>query len=479
MVETEEEKDFGTLIIDDYNDVSLNEINEYNIEVSFNPDEKTYNGKQLVKYINNEEIDLENIYFHIYPNTFRQKDTAPFLFDSFESAYPEGFSPGYIDIESIKISGKKINYKILGKGNTVLRLDLENKLEQGEKIDIEMQYTVKLPSAQDRFGYGDKTYNFGNWYPVAAVYDGDGWNLDPYYSIGDPFYSDVGNYNVTINAPKEIEIASSGNILSEKVKGENKIWKIESKLMRDFAWVASEYFEKIVKNHDGTTVKLYFLDDVKDSVKRAAMDYSVNSIKHYNNIYGKYPYGQYSVVQTSFPSGMEYPGIVYIGDKYYTDSTLGTLEIIITHETAHQWWYGLVGNNQIDEAWLDESLATYSEFLYATEQYDEDTAEDYYERSIKNNYEYSKDSIEDNTVIRSLDKFVGWEDYGPLVYAKGAMMIYDIQNQYGKETLYSILQQYFDEYRFKNATTSDFIKVVEDVTGNNIEDTVDKWLYDN
>nr|WP_252187828.1 M1 family aminopeptidase [Anaeromonas frigoriresistens] len=209
------------------------------------------------------------------------------------------------------------------------------------------------------------------------------------------------------------------------------------------------------------------------------MDYSVNSIKHYNNIYGKYPYGQYSVVQTSFPSGMEYPGIVYIGDKYYTDSTLGTLEIIITHETAHQWWYGLVGNNQIDEAWLDESLATYSEFLYATEQYDEDTAEDYYERSIKNNYEYSKDSIEDNTVIRSLDKFVGWEDYGPLVYAKGAMMIYDIQNQYGKETLYSILQQYFDEYRFKNATTSDFIKVVEDVTGNNIEDTVDKWLYDN
>lgn len=478
MLESEEEKDFGTLITEDYNDIDITEINEYNIEINFNPEEKTYDGKQLVKYINNEETSLENIYFHIYPNTFREKETAPFLFDSFESAYPEGFSPGYIDINYIKINGKEENYKILGKGNTILKLDLKEKLEPGKKVDIEMEYTVKLPPAQDRFGYGDKTFNFGNWYPVAAVYDDEGWNLDPYYSIGDPFYSDVSNYNVTINAPKEIEIASSGNILSEKVKGENKIWDIEAKLMRDFAWVASEYFEKIVKNHENTAVKLYFLEGVEESVKKAAMDYSINSLKHFNKIYGKYPYGQYSVVQTSFPSGMEYPGIVFIGDSYYNEARLGSLEIVIVHESAHQWWYGLVGNDEIDEAWLDESLATYSEYIYALEQYDENSANQYYKNSIKDNYEYSKDAIDDNTVLKSLDEFSGWGDYGPLVYAKGAMMIHDIQEKYGKEKLYTILNKYYDEYKFKNATTRDFIKIVEEVTDDNIDNTINEWLYD-
>ncbi|WP_350445941.1 M1 family metallopeptidase [Anaeromonas gelatinilytica] len=478
MVKGDKKENFNTLIIDDYNGVNLDEINEYNIDIEFDPEEKIYTGNQEVKYINNEKETLENVYFHIYPNTFKDKETAPFLFGDYDSAYPNGFEAGYIDIKNVLINGDEVNYTILGEGKTILKLDLKEKLEPGEKINIEMEYTAKLPSAQDRFGYGDKTYNFGNWYPIAAVYDDDGWNLDPYYSIGDPFYSDVSNYNVEIIAPKEMEIASSGNILSEKNKGKNKVWKIESQLMRDFAWVASEEFEKIVKNHDGTSIKLYFLEGVKEEVKKAAIDYSTKSIDHFNNIYGKYPYGQYSVVQTSFPSGMEYPGIVYIGEDYYNKNTLGSLEIIIAHETAHQWWYGVVGNDEIDESWLDESLATYSEYLYAYEEYDEDVSKDYYEKSIENNYEISKDYIEDNTVVKSLDEFNGWDDYGPLAYSRGAMMIYDIENKYGKKELYKIFQEYFKEYSFKNATTEDFIDIIKRVTGENMEDLVDEYLYD-
>lgn len=479
MIEGDEEKDFGTLITDDYNGINLDEINEYNIDIEFNPEEKTYKGKQEVKYINNEENILENIYFHIYPNAFKDKETAPFLFDDYESAYPNGFEAGYIDIENVKINGDEINYTVLGEGKTILKLELQSNLEPGKRVEVEMEYTAKLPSAQDRFGYGDKTYNFGNWYPIAAVYDDNGWNLDPYYSIGDPFYSDVSNYNINITAPKQIDIASSGNILSEKDKGEEKIWEIEAKLMRDFAWVASEHFEKVVKNHDGIDIQMYFLDEVDNSVKKSAMDYSVKSIEHFNNIYGEYPYGQYSVVQTSFPSGMEYPGIVYIGDDYYNKDNLGSLEIVIVHETAHQWWYGIVGNDEIDEAWLDESLATYSEYLYAFEEYDEATAKDYYERSIESNYEMSKDYIEDNTVLKSLDEFNGWDDYGPLAYARGAMMIYDIQDKYGKKELYNIFQEYFDEYSFKNATTDDFIDIIEKVTEDSMEDTTNEYLFNN
>lgn len=475
MIKGDKEEDFGTLITDDYNDVDIDLIDKYDIELEFFPKEKTYSAKQKVEYINKENIDLDKIYFHIYPNTFKKKETAPFLFDDFDSAYPDGFEKGYIDIEEIKVNGKKINYKLIGRGDTILKIDLNKTLEKGKSIDIDMKYKVKLPPAQDRFGYGEKTFNFGNWYPIAAVYDEDGWNLDPYHSIGDPFYSDVSNYNIKITAPKDFEIASSGNILKEKIKEDKKIWNIEAKLMRDFAWVASSYFEKVVKNYDNTAIKLYFLDDINADIKKKAIDFSKDSLKHFNTVFGKYPYGQLSVVQTSFPSGMEYPGIVYIGDNYYNKDRIGSLELVIVHEIAHQWWYGLVGNDEIDEAWLDESLATYSEYIYAYEEYGEEIADDYYENNIKDNYEIAKQTIDDTKVLKPLPEFEGWDDYGPLVYSRGAMMVYDIQEQFGKEKLYDILNEYYDKYKFTNATTDDFLKIVGEKTNNRYKNS-DKYL---
>jgi hypothetical protein len=471
MVRGDKEKDFNTLITDDYNNLDINKIDKYNIEVEFFPEDKKYHAEQKTTYINKENVDLKNVYFHVYPNAFKKRETAPFLFDSFETAYPNGFEKGYIDIEEVKVNGNKINYKLIGKGDTILKLDLNKKLNKGKSIDISMKYTVKLPPAQDRFGYGDKTFNFGNWYPIAAVYDEDGWNLDPYYSVGDPFYSDVSNYNVKIKAPRDIVLATSGNIIEEKIKGDKKIWDIEAKLMRDFAWVASNHFEKITKNYDNTAINLYFLDGVSEVVKQRAIDFSKSSLKYFNNIFGKYPYGKLSVVQTSFPSGMEYPGIVYIGDNYYNEKKIGSLELVIVHEIAHQWWYGIVGNDEIDEAWLDESLATYSEYIYAYEEYGEDTANEYYKNGIENNYEMSKELIKDKNILKSLNEFVGWNDYGPLVYSRGAMMIHDINKQFGKEELYDILKTYYEEFKFKNATTEDFLRIVEDKTNSEFKNS--------
>lgn len=467
-----------TLLVSNYNGLELDKLNQYNIEVKFNPEEKTYEASQIVTYINNEDIALKEIYFHIYPNTFREKETAPFLFDSFDQAYPDGFESGYIDINKISLGNKDIdNYAIEGNGKTILKIPLDKELKVGEKININMEYKVKLPPAQDRFGYGDKTFNFGNWYPIAAVYDDEGWNLDPYYSIGDPFYSDTSNYSVTITAPKDIIVASSGNIISEKIEDDNKIWTIESRLMRDFAWVASEHFTKVEETIDGTNIKVYFLDDNK-KINDFAAEVSYNSIKTYNKTFGKYPYGQYSVVATSFPSGMEYPGIVFIGEKYYNDAYKGYLEVVIAHETAHQWWYSVVGNDEIDESWLDESITTYSETIYMDEIYGEAEAEAYFNRGAVAGYNRKKSLIQSNeTVVKSLKEFTNWNDYGALAYNKGAMFIHEIEQKYGEDKLYQILQQYFKEYRFKIATTEDFIKVCEEVTGDNLDEMVNLWLY--
>ncbi|MFZ5965568.1 MAG: M1 family metallopeptidase [Bacillota bacterium] len=474
----EEIKTQETLIVDDYNQIDIHKINNYDIDVQFDPKKAKLEVRQRVDYINQEAVPLDAVYFHLYPNAFKKEESAPFLFDDFQNAYPEGFVPGFIEVTSIMVNDQDSRSELMGKGETIMKIVLPQVLQPGQRVNIEMRYFVQLPPAQERFGYGESTFNFGNWYPVAAVYDESGWNLDPYYPIGDPFYSDTSNYHITIEAPKEFIIAASGNILENTEKDKNRIWEIEAKLMRDFAWVASEDFEVEEREVEGTILKMYYIKDwsLRNDIKEFAADAAENSLKIFNKAFGKYPYGQYSVVQTNFPSGMEYPGIVFIGKQYYAKNEKEYLETVIVHETGHQWWYGVVGNDEIDEAWLDEGLTAYSEVVYAMEKYGEEEGQTYHQYENEDMYREMEQNLKDVIVLKSLDQFDNWYDYGPLVYSKGAVFVNQLYKKYGKETLYDIFSAYYDAYRFKIATTNDFQNICEQVTGDDLDSLFNEWL---
>lgn len=455
----------------------FNDINQYDIDVDFNPKEKIIKGNQRVTYINNEEASIDKVYFHLYPNAFKKKETAPFLFDDFINAYPRGFAEGYIDIEEVYIDGKNASYSIGEAGDTIMEVNLPHGLSAGKKISIDMKYTIKLPPASERFGYGNDTFNLGNWYPVAAVYDDSGWNIDPYYPIGDPFYSDISNYSVTIKAPKDFVIASTGNILDSKIIGDVRQWEIEADAFRDFAWVASKKFKILEKEIDETIIKMYFIDDgmLNEDIKNSALKFAENSIGTFNKVFGKYPYKEYCVVQTDFPSGMEYPGIVFIGSQYYDRAFIKYLEILIAHETAHQWWYGVVGNDQIDQAWLDESFASYSEVIYFSENYGRGSGEKYHKSQNQEVFDKAN-FLDDEVILKNLNNFRDWNEYSLLVYTKGAIFLDDIKNRYGKEVFYKILKIYYNRYKFKIANTDDFLNVCEEVTGEELDSYFEKWL---
>ncbi len=468
-----------TLIVKDYNNVNIDKVNTYKIDVEFLPNQKKYKAKQTVIFINNEDKALDKIYFHIYPNAFKRKETAPFLFEELDFIYSQGFEPGYIDINKLTVEGYSSNYKILGIDDTILKIPLNDSLDIGEEVEVYMEYTVTIPPVGDRFGYGNKTFNLGNWYPIVAVYDDEGWNLDPYYKVGDPFYSDVSNYEVSITAPGDYIIANTGSIISMNQDNEYKTWDIKADLVRDFAWTASKYFIKEQKKIGSTVLNIYFLEDDK-KINEFVEEVCINCFKIFNNKFGEYPYSEYSVVACDFPSGMEYPGIVFVGEKYYNRYNKNYLETIIIHETAHQWWYSVVGNDEVDEAWLDESLTVYSEVVYINENYSIEDGNNYYNTNIETNYKYVKPTITTKEVIlKPLNEFNNWTDYGMLVYNKGAMFIHEIEEKYGKETLYKILNEYYNRYKFKNATSNDFIKVCEYITGEKFDTMVNKWLYGN
>lgn len=436
----------------------------YIINAELDAKEKTLTATQQIKYINNENVALGEVYFHLYPNAFKKRETAPVLFDEFDRAYRNGFAPGSIELEYISLIGGKeivpLKYSIGGIDSTVLKVELPGLVLPKQSVTIEMKYKVAIPPALERFGYGENHFNMGNWYPVASVYDKQGWNNDRYYPIGDPFYSDVADYKVIIKAPNQFTIAASGKLV-EQQQGDSRIWSFEANNQRDFAFVANSRFGVAEKVVDGVQIKSYYY--IGDEYRgKEALEFAEKSIKTFNKSYGKYPYKYYSVVETKFPSGMEYPGLVYISDDYYKlDSSYEYFLYTVVHETAHQWWYGAVGNDEVDEAWLDEGLTTYSEALFIEKQFGKKESLVYVDYFKKATDKAMTTMAFDGVVLKPLSKFEGWEDYGPAVYEKGAMTVSGLRDILGDKVFFDIMSTYYKEYKFKNASTEDFIEVCE------------------
>ena len=465
----------ATLLVNpsDFN-IEEETLTKYEIDVELLVEKNQIVGGQRVTFFNNTKDNLTELYFNLYPNAFKEKETAPAILFN-EGTDTNTFTPGFIEIKGIKLEGKKTNYEISGRGETLLKIPLGEPLRPGERINIEFSYLIQVPTLADRFGYYNGVYNLGNWYPILAVYDEKGWNLDPYYAIGDPFYSEASNYNVVIRTPKNLVVATTGNIREQTRASDYSRWSIEARLVRDFAWVASEGFNLVEEVVGDTTVKMYYLS--KDaSIRKKAMDYTKSSLEIFQNSYGKYPYGQFSVVETYFPSGMEYPTLIYISEEYFKKDQLQNLELVIVHEVGHQWWYGVVGNNQIKDAWLDESLTTYSELVYYREAQGEAVAQQVHRLRNEATWNNATNNFIDAGIWKGLDEFQGWLDYGSLVYSKGASMLVELEKLYGRNKVYEVLSAYYNKYQFKIAKPEDFINITNELTKGDNQEFFNNWL---
>ncbi len=342
-------------------------LNKYIMDVIFDDESKRLMCNQNVEYVNNTNIALDKIYFHIYPNAFSKKEFAPFEKDEMNQAYPNGFNEGYIDIKNVLNNNNKLEYEIKGEKNDLLEVKIGRQLKPGEKISIDMKFNVKIPNSEGRFGYGENTINITNWFPIACVHDDRGWNLKSYEAVGDPFYSDTSNFYVKLLIPRKYKVGCTGNIISEKSDSEKVFYEIQAKKVRDFAFILSDKFKIKKDTYKGVNINTYNLNEkLSTEVTKIAKD----SISIFSNLFGEYPYDTYSVIASDFYiGGMEYPTLVMIDQSLYNEKDKFLLEYVIAHETAHQWWYSVIGNDEISEPWLDEALTEYSTVLYFEEKY--------------------------------------------------------------------------------------------------------------
>lgn len=452
------------------------EVNSYYLDIDVDYMSATASCDQMIDYTNRTGQSLEQLYLHIYPNAFRQPATAPFDKYEWERAYPSGFTAGNIEIASIYINGKNSAYDVQGPDKTLLCINTDP-IASGDHVEIEIEYILNLPCSPGRFGYGENTLNFGNAFPILCVYGDNGWNTEPYYSIGDPFYSDVANYTAVVSVDSGVTIASSGSI-DKTVRDESSTtYYISAPAVRDFAFTASTEYGLYSSICRGVRVQSYAL--TREFGKKA-LEYATRAIESYTDLFGPYPYSTFTVAESDFfIGGMEYPNLVLINTQMYNQENLDVLEYVIAHEAAHQWWYGVVGNNEVAEPWVDESLTEYSTQLYYKQQYGEERAaaitQTFVNLKVANAEEYFV-ILPTDGIAGTLSSFKNSVAYDALVYGKGAQMFLELHQKLG-DSFFTALRAYYENNRFHNATGDILIQAFSEAYGQDVSEFLKPWLY--
>ena len=453
-------------------------VNEYTMTVSVDEINHTASVSQVTNYINKTDNALDNICFHLYANSFDKGVVNKPVSALYESkAYPNGESYGNIKISSVKINGVDATTTLEGDDKTILNVTLSSSLYPNDRVNIEFEYTVTLPNINHRFGYGDNAINLCNFYPIACVFENGNFSKQEYHYNGDPFYSDMANYDVTIKNFENYTVATSGNQVSQEIVDHQKITKVQAKAVRDFAIVLSNKFKTESQTVGNTTINYYYYNDKNPE---SSLKTAVDSLNTFNDIIGKYPYQNLSVVESNFVhGGMEYPNLVMISDclEKYED-----YQNTIIHEIAHQWWYGMVGNNEYNYGWLDEGLTEYTTALFYEKNPSYSLKYDDIISSANSSYcmfvEVYTDifGTVDTSMNRALNEYKTEPEYIYISYVKGTLLFDSLRDIVGSKAFFKCLKNYFKTYQGKNATPQDMINCFEKTSLRNLESFFNSWL---
>jgi len=244
--------------------------------------------------------------------------------------------------------------------------------------------------------------------------------------------------------------------------------------MRDMIVVVSDRLASSSTAVGFTRVNSYYLPEHRETGE-AVLSYARDGLRAYQQSFGSYPFAELDVVEAPISAGgMEYPGLVMVAESQYQAGG-DYLEFVAVHEVAHQWWYSLVGNDQVNEPWLDESLANFSVVYYYEYVYDRTRAELVFENYVRSRYQKALDLGHDNVVSQPVAAFSP-EDYGYIVYGKGAVFFYELRQKLGDERMLAFLRAYLKDREYKLSTPDDLLRVAQESTGEDLASFYEQWI---
>tara|TARA_Y100001934_G_scaffold283018_1_gene399927 strand:+ start:846 stop:3785 length:2940 start_codon:yes stop_codon:yes gene_type:complete len=466
------------------------EVN-YKINVELFDSTHTLSAFEKVTYINNSPDTLSEMYFHLWPNAYQSSTPLEkqLTEDGNTTLYfgDEKFK-GKLDSTLFRVNGKKVILQKHKLGKEVAWFNLPKPLFPGDSIVITTPFRVKIPYGEvSRLGHLENSYQVTQWYPKPAVYDKNGWNIMPYLSIGE-FYSEYGQFEVSITLPSKYKLAASGNLIKETLYKNKKTETYSINKVHDFAWFAdTSWIEEsswVILPYSGKKVKTYMkYRPENSSVYRNSVQFVDSAIYYYSLWVGDYPYDICGAVDGGLTAGagMEYPTITVLGGS----ENRAFLEEVTVHEVGHNWFYGILGSNERKHPWMDEGINSYYERRY----YEEVKSKmDFYDfiptlkllkyKAIKQTeyhhylYDYVNTRNIDQTPNLPANEYSSL-NYGCVIYSKVAVCFNYLEKYLGKNKFDKIMQEYFEKWKFKHPSPRDLKDIFESRTDKNLD-----WFFE-
>lgn len=383
---------------------------------------------------------------------------------------------------SIKVTRAQINGiefpAALRANNTAVALAIPPEIVAAPPLTATLNFTTRLPNSTGApytlFGWNGDVLSLPGFFPALAVRQNGNWVVDEPPPHADVLFNEAALYQLDLTLPAELVVVSGGAVLNS-IDNSNgsRTWQIAGGPLRDLTVIAGP-FESVSESAAGARVTSYFLPG-HQSAGQLVLAHAAASLRLYSDTFGPYPYTQFSVVEAPLGArGMEYSGLILLGDELYARPG-EFLTFLTAHETAHQWWYGLVGNNPYRHPWLDEGLTEYSAFEYYRGVFGRDAAEEL----LTGRWQIPFETAAAGGVTGQIDRPAVEFDplsYELLVYGKAALFFNAVRLQLGDEMYLRVLQTYAAENRYQIATPQTFLATAERVSGQNLNPLAERWL---
>ncbi|SNC75066.1 hypothetical protein SAMN06265337_2687 [Hymenobacter gelipurpurascens] len=487
----------------------------YSIDVALNDQQHVLTGQEELTYVNHSPSALPYIWFHLWPNAYRDNNTA-FARQQlrngsrkFQFAKPE--QRGSIDGLDFKVNGQAARLEYDATSPDMAKLVLPRPLAAGDSIVITTPFRVKIPDSFSRFGHVDQSYQITQWYPKPAVYDSKGWHQMPYLDQGE-FFSEFGKFDVRITLPANYTVGATGVLqnpdeqqrldqlaaatalkktqkdFGDDLKfpasaAETKTLRYVQDRVHDFAWFADKRFNVLkggVTLPSGRAVTSWVMFTNKEAEKWTKGLQDVNdALTYYSQWVGEYPYASATAVDgaLSAGSGMEYPMVTV------------TMPNAIVHEVGHNWFYGILASNEREYPWMDEGVNSYVENRIAERENPMAGQFDFLMKSPGLASKLDADGL-DATALnqvpyqalasRGLDQPVTGPtsaaysklNYGVVVYGKTASLLKYLAGYLGQEKFDAAMQAYYQRWQFRHPYPQDMEAVFEEVSGQKLD-----WFF--
>lgn len=440
---------------------ALTDVPRYLIEADIDPEAGEVAGQMRLDFTNTSGESLTGLAFRLYPNA--------------KSIY----GGGSLNVEQVT-EGRVALGSELSRDGTVLWVPLGRRLTPGEKVSLELTFSARVPARTSQ-GYGIYNRALGvlclaGWYPILAPLDGHGgWDTPPLPATGDAMLAETSLYEVWLRLAEGYQVASTGSQLGQEQAGDRLTWHLVSGPAREFAVAVSDRFQILEIQAGGARLRLFTLEAEEPAVAPAdGLALLAETMATYVERFGPYPFVEFDLVEAVVPiDGYEFSGMAYVDYAKRVREGREAYEYTLAHEVAHQWWYGLVGNDSVREPWLDEALATYAA-LIALEESRGSSARDRLVADWQGSA--AGRGPGEPPVNSSTLAFSSWAPYHAAAYTRGALFLDELREALGDQRFFELLGRYQASYRYRMATTGDFLNLAEVVAGRDLDRLFADWF---